>query len=164
MVPPIRRALAAASPGLRVRAAERFGALVEQQMVRERLLAALSTFFATVALLIAGLGLYGVLNGAVIRQRREIGVRMALGAKTADIIRRIAAHTAIPVAFGIAAGLAGGVAFGRVARSLLFEIVPGQPSSLLIPSFALTAVFAIAILPPAVRASRIDPAETLRSE
>jgi ABC-type antimicrobial peptide transport system permease subunit len=133
-------------------------------MVRERLLAALSTFFAMVALVIAGLGLYGVLNGTVVRQRHEIGVRIALGARTADIVRRIATHALFPVLPGVAAGLAAGVVFGRAARSLLFDIVPGQPSSLLIPSFALAAAFIAAIVPPAARASRIDPAETLRSE
>jgi len=160
----IRRAIAAASPALRVRGIERLDSLVEQQMVRERLLAALSTFFATVALLIAGLGLYGVVNGTVIRQRREIGVRMALGAETAHIVRRLAMHTAIPVSLGLMGGLATGILFGRAARSLLFEIVPGQPFSLLVPSLALTAAFVVAFVPPAVRASRIDPAETLRSE
>jgi ABC-type lipoprotein release transport system permease subunit len=60
--------------------------------------------------------------------------------------------------------LATGILFGRAARSLLFEIVPGQPFSLLVPSLALTAAFVVAFVPPAVRASRIDPAETLRSE
>jgi ABC-type antimicrobial peptide transport system permease subunit len=164
MAAPLRRALSRVSPGLRVRDVERVSGLVEQQMVRERLLAALSTFFATIALLIAGLGLYGVLNGTVVRQRREIGVRMALGAKTADIVRRIAAHTAIPVSLGIAAGLAAGVVFGRAARSLLFEIVPGQPASVVLPLLALTAAVLAAVLPPAFRASRIDPAATLRSE
>src|SRR5262249_45256500 len=121
MAAPLRRVLAGVAPGLRVRGVERFAGLIEQQVLRERLLAALSTFFAAVALLIAGLGLYSVLNGAVVRQRREIGVRMALGAKTADIVRRIAALTAIPVSLGVVAGLGAGVVFGRAARSLLFE-------------------------------------------
>jgi len=161
---PIRRALAGASPALRVRSVERFGALVEQQMVRERLLAALSTFFAAVALVIAGLGLYGVLNGVVARQRREIGVRMALGAQTADIVRRIAARAAIPVVLGVTGGLAAGVVFGRAARSLLFEVSPGHPGSLAVSAFAIALAVVAAMLPPAARASRIDPAETLRSE
>ena len=164
MAPVIRRALEAAYPALRVRGAERFGALVEQQMVKERLLAALSTFFATVALIIAGLGLYGVLNGTVVRRRREIGIRIALGARTADVVRRVAAHALFPVLPGVAAGLAAGVLFGRAARSLLFEIVPGQPASLVLPLVFLTAGVLVATLPPAVRASRIDPAATLRSE
>ena len=163
MAATIRRALTA-SPALRVRAAEPFAALVEQQRVRERLLAALSTFFAGVALLIAGLGLYGVLNGTVVRQRRDIGIRLALGARTVDIVRRIALHTFVPVLIGAAAGLAAGVVFGLAARSLLFEIVPGQPVSLLIPLAAVAAAVVFATLPPAVRASRIDPVSTLRSE
>jgi putative ABC transport system permease protein len=98
--------------------------------------------------------LYGVLNGTVVRrQRREIGVRMAFGARTVDIVRRIAAHTAIPVSLGIAAGLAAGVVFGRAARSLLFEIVPGQPKSVGLPLLTLTAAVLAAVLPPAFRVS-----------
>jgi predicted permease len=164
MAPAVRRALAEANPALRVRAAERFGALVEQQMMRERLLATLSAFFAAIALLIAGLGLYGVLNGTVARQRRDLGIRLALGARAPDIIRRIATHTVVPVCVGAAAGLAAGVVFGRAARSLLFEIVPGQPTSVVMPLLVLTATVLAAMLPAALRASRIDPAASLRSE
>lgn len=164
MTPRIRRALGAAYPRLRLRAAERFGALVEQQMLRERLLAALSAFFASIALLIAGLGIYGVLNGIIARQRREIGIRMALGARTSDVIRRVAMRTALPVLLGAVGGLVAGVIFGRASRSLLFEIVPGHATSLIGPSLALIAACLAALLPPAVRASRIDPAETLRTE
>ncbi len=137
---------------------------VQRQMLRERLLATLSLFFAAVALLLAGVGLYGVLNYAVIQRRREIGVRMALGARATHVVRRVTAEMLTPVGAGVLAGLAGGVAFGRLVQSILFDVNATDTISVAAPLFTLAVVAALAALPPAVRAVRIDPAQTLRSE
>ena len=162
--PTLRREVTRSNPDFRVTNVGTQSAFVQRQMLRERLLATLSLFFASVALLLAGVGLYGVLNGAVIQRRREIGVRMALGARAGHVVRRVTAEVLTPVAGGLILGLAGGVAFGRLVQSILFEVTATDAISVAAPLLALAAVAALAAFPPAARAVRIDPARTLRSE
>ncbi len=138
--------------------------LIETQMVVERLLARLTSWFAVLALLLAGIGLYGVVNDSVIQRRREIGVRMALGARAPDIVRHVTAGALVLVAVGLALGLGGGVAFGRVIGSLLFQVTPTEFSALVVPFAILAGVFTLASLSPSIRAVRTNPTETLRSE
>jgi ABC-type antimicrobial peptide transport system permease subunit len=147
-----------------VRNAGTQGALVRSQLIRERLLATLSLFFAAVALLLAAVGLYGVLNYAVVQQRREIGIRMALGARAAHVVGQIATTKLAWVVLGAAIGLAAGLAFGRTVHALLFEVKATDPVTLAVPIVTLAAAALLATLPPAIRAVRIDPAETLRTE
>jgi predicted permease len=139
-------------------------ALVERQLIRERLLSMLSLFFAAVGLLLAAIGLYGVLHFAVTERRREIGVRMALGARPAEVIRSVASQQMVVAAAGAIGGLLIGLASSGVFETLLFEVTPFDPSALATPLLALTAAVLLAALPPAMRAVRIDPAETLRIE
>ena len=139
-------------------------AFVQRQLLRERLLAMLSLFFAAVALLLAGVGLYGVLNYAVIQRRREIGVRMALGARAVHVVRRIMAELLTPVGAGVLLGLAGGLAFGRLVETILFEVKATDTMSVATPLLTLAVAAGLAAITPAVRAVRIDPAQTLRSE
>ena len=131
-------------------------------MLRERLLATLSLFFAAIALALAAIGLYGVLNYAVIRRHREIGIRIALGARACHVIRRITAGALSTVLCGAAVGLTAGVAGGRFTESLLYEVKPGDTGMMAVPVLTLLAAAAMAALPPAIRAARIDPAQTLR--
>jgi putative ABC transport system permease protein len=137
---------------------------VKQQMIRERLLATLSVFFAGVALLLAAIGLYAVLNAAVLRQRREIGIRMALGAGAGHVVRRVTLRAIGVGGLGAAVGLAGGVAFGRFVEALLFRVTPTDLASLAVPVAVLAIAAALASFPAAIRAVRIDPARTLRTE
>jgi hypothetical protein len=160
----LRREVTRARNDLRVRTAEPLTAFVGQQMIRERLLALLSSFFAVVALLLAGIGLYGVLNDSVIRQWREIGIRLALGARATHLVRRVTARLLLVVASGAMLGLAAGIATGPVVEALLFGVTPTDPLSLVAPVAALAIVAVLAALPPAIRAVRIDPVETLRTE
>src|SRR5688572_1700554 len=139
-------------------------AFVQRQMLRERLLATLSLFFASVALLLAGVGLYGVLNYAVVQRRREIGVRMALGARAVHVIRGVIAEVMSPVGVGTVLGLGAGLAFGRLIEQILFEVRATDPLTIAAPLLALAVAALVAALPPAIRAVRIDPAQTLRSE
>jgi ABC-type antimicrobial peptide transport system permease subunit len=164
MAPILRRAVPQARSGFRVRNIEYQSALVRRQMVRERLLATLSFFFAIVALVLAAIGLYGVLNYSVIQQRREIGIRMALGARSADVVRRVTTGMLTLVCLGAAIGIAGGVASARVVETLLFEVKATDLGIVAVPLLTLLSAAFLAALPPAIRAVRIDPARTLRSE
>jgi ABC-type antimicrobial peptide transport system permease subunit len=133
-------------------------------MIRERLLATLTTFFAVIALLLACIGLYGVLSYGVVQQRREIGVRMALGARATQVASRVTRDMAIIVGCGALIGLAGGFGFGRVIERLLFEVKAVDPFPLLMPLVTLALAAMLAAVPPVLRAVRIDPAQILRSE
>jgi predicted permease len=163
-IPAVRVELSRARTDFRALQVSPYSTIVKRQMVLERLLAILSLFFATVALLLTGIGLYGVLNYAVIQRRREIGVRMALGARAADVVRRVIAEMLGPVGVGSMVGLAGGLAFGGVIERILFEVKVSDAISIAAPLLTLAVAAALAALPPAVRAVRIDPAQTLRSE
>ena len=151
-------------PDMQVQLAAPFEALVTRQMIRERLLAALSTFFAGLGLVIALIGMYGVLNYAVVRERREIGLRMALGARPSHIVRLLTTRLVATVVVGAAAGLVAGVALSGVVRVLLFQIEPTDLSALAAPLAALAVASLIAVLPPAIRAIRTDPTQTIKTE
>lgn len=164
VVPMLRRTVSKTRPGLIVHTLQPETNFVRWQMLRERLLAALSFFFAAVALVLAAVGLYGVLNYSVTWQRREIGIRMALGARPAQIVRRATSGLLAMVAAGLFAGLAGGIACGRLAQSLLFDVKATDAGAIGTPLLVLMAAALLAALPPAIRAVRVDPAQTLRSE
>jgi predicted permease len=120
--------------------------------------------FATVALLLSALGIYGVLAHAVAQQRREIGIRLALGATPADVRQRVTAHALGLIGTGLALGLVGALAFSRVTSSLLFEVSPFDLSSFARAAGLLILVALGAALLPAIRASRVDPTTALRAE
>jgi predicted permease len=162
--PTLRREVTQAHPDFRVTNIGTQDAFVQRQMLRERLLATLSLFFAAVGLFLASVGLYGVLNYAVIRRRREFGVRMALGARAAHVVRGVTAEMMGPVGVGTLVGLGAGLAFGRLIERILFEVKATDVMSVTVPLVTLAVVAALAAVPPAVRAVRIDPARTLRSE
>jgi putative ABC transport system permease protein len=120
--------------------------------------------FAALALLLAGLGLYGVLAHAVAQRTKEIGVRMALGARPGQALALIARESAAVVGVGLLIGLAGALISARLGAGLLFGVGPADPLALVSALLVLGAVAAIATLLPARRAARIDPAVALREE
>jgi len=132
--------------------------------MRERLLALLGAFFAAVALLLAGIGLYGVLDYSVLQQRREIGIRMAIGAQAGDIASRVIAEAFSMVILGAMAGVALGIGSTRYIESLLYGVKGGDPRMLALPALTIIIATLIAALPPVIRAVRIDPAEMLRAD
>jgi len=132
--------------------------------IRERLLASLALFFAIVALTLGGVGLYGVLDYSVLQRRREIGVRLAIGARAIDIARGVAAEIFLAVALGAAAGVLLGAASARYVASLLYEVKATDVTRLATPALGILGIVLIASLRPVLRALRIDPAETLRVE
>jgi putative ABC transport system permease protein len=164
LAPLLRREVSQAGSGFHVRGIDTQSSLVRRQLIRERLLATLSMFFATVALALAAIGLYGVLNYSVVQQRREIGIRLALGARSAHVVRRVTAGIFGMVFLGLAIGLALGLASGRFLEALLFGVKTNDLSVVAAPILTLLCAVVLAALPPVIRAVRIDPAQTLRSE
>jgi putative ABC transport system permease protein len=160
----LRREVSGANPEFRVSSLQTQQALIDAQTTRERLLSMLALCFAAVALLLAAIGLYGVLDYSVFQRRREIGIRMAIGARSSDIIRRITFEILVWLLAGSLGGLALGAAFSRYIATLLYEVKATDVSSLVAPVLALIITAILAALPPIVRAVRIDPVKVLRSE
>ncbi len=120
--------------------------------------------FAAVSALLAGIGLYGVVAHGVAQHRREIGIRMALGAQPADVLSMISRNVLLMIAGGLVVGLAGAAAVTRVMRSLLFEVSALDPAAFAWAAVAMAAIGAVAAIVPATRATRVDPTTALRSE
>jgi predicted permease len=138
--------------------------ILDAQTIRERLLAMLGMFFAGVALLLAAIGLYGVLNYSVLQRRREIGIRLAVGAQRGAIVRIVTAEVFVAVLAGVVVGAGIGLGTARYIEALFYHVKTSDVVMLAIPSGAVFFVALFAMLPGVSRAMRIDPAETLRSE
>ena len=160
----LRREVARVRPEFRIRNIRTQEELVRLDTVRERLLATLALFFAAVALLLAGIGLFGVLDYSVVQRRHEIGIRMAIGARPGDIARRVTADMLAMVAAGAVAGVGIGLVSVRYIEVLLYEVKPTDTAILAVPAAVILLTAAAASLPSVWRAVRIDPAATLRSE
>lgn len=137
-------------------------AYVEGALVRERLMAMLSGFFAALALLLAGIGLYGIAAYTVSRKRAEIGVRIALGADRARVARLVLGGVARPVAIGIAAGAALSLWASKFVATLIYGLEPRDPATFLAAAGVLAGTALLAAWLPARRAARTDPARALR--
>jgi len=135
---------------------------VSAAVAQERLVAWLSGFFGALALLLAGLGLYGVTSYAVSRQRTEIGIRLALGAPSGGVVRLVLSRVTRLVVLGIVAGAALSVWASKFVATLIYGVDPRDPVTLAGGAITLAAAGAIAGWLPAHRASRIDPLEVLR--
>jgi hypothetical protein len=160
----LRDEIARVHPVLRVTEVTMQATLVTDTLLRERLLALLSGFFAVVGLLLAGVGLYGVLSYSVVRRTKEIGIRLALGAARGQVVRTMLSALTGMVAVGAGAGLALGWFFARSLQALLYEVRPFDPLSLALPLAAMLIAIMVAIVSPARRASRVNPIEALRYE
>jgi predicted permease len=136
----------------------------QAQTVRERLLAMLATFFSAVALLLGGIGLYGVLNHAVVQRRREIGIRMAVGAQASNVAWLVTSRMIAAVLAGAASGLFVGLLCAERLKALLFQVRATDATMLMLPFAALAAVALLATTPAVLRAVRIDPLILLRAE
>ena len=135
---------------------------VRAATVQERVIAMLSAFFGGLALLLAGLGLYGVMSYAVSRRRTEIGIRMALGAGPASAVKLVLLRVAVLVGLGVACGAGLALWASTFVSKLLFGLPPRDPVTLVTAALVLTAIGALAGWLPARRAARIDPARVLR--
>jgi predicted permease len=160
----LRREVPRARPEFRVANIRTQMEINESQTVRERLLAMLALFFAVVALLLAGIGLYGVLDYSVLQRRREIGIRIAIGAQAGDIARRVTADVSLMVVAGALAGFALGMASVRYIETLFYQVRATDLGMLAFPSLTILAAALLAALPAVIRAVRIDPVKMLRAE
>ncbi|MGO4515153.1 ADOP family duplicated permease [Terriglobus sp. 2YAB30_2] len=134
------------------------------QVIRERLLAMLSIFFGAVALLLAAIGLYGVLHYTVVEKKKEIGIRLALGARAAHIVRQVSFGIVLVVGAGSAIGLVAGKAAARYVGSLLYGVKAENPFMLVLPLTAIALAVVFAAVPAVRRALKVDPVEMLRAE
>jgi predicted permease len=164
LAPLLRQEVPRAQPEFRVSNIRTQTEINEGPTVRERLLATLAIFFAAVALLLAGVGLYGVLHYSVLQRQREIGIRIAVGAPAGDIARLVTAEVFSMVVVGAIAGLALGMASVRYVESLFYQVKATDPVMLALPSLTILAAALLAALPAVIHAVRIDPMTMLRVE
>jgi putative ABC transport system permease protein len=160
----LRRVVPQARAEFRVSQLRSQAEVVRGQTVRERLLAMLALFFATVSLLLAGIGLYGVLDYSVLQRRKEIGIRVAIGAQPSGIARLVATDVLVMVAGGAMAGVVLGLISVRYIETLFYQVKATDPMMLALPSLMVVAAALVAALPAVVHAVRIDPVTMLRSE
>jgi len=138
--------------------------MVQESLLRERLMAQLSGFFGVLALVLASIGLYGLLSYAVASRTNEIGIRMALGARTRDVVSLILKESVVLVLIGVGVGVPVVLYVVRFAQSLLFELSPTDPISLVGAGLVLFFVAVFAAYLPARRATKVDPLVALRYE
>jgi putative ABC transport system permease protein len=161
---PVRNAVWAVDstqPVERVRTMEQ---IINDRLGRTRSLTNIISIFGLMALLLAGLGIYGVTAYSVRQRTREIGIRMALGAKQSHVVLLIVRQSLFFILIGVAAGLAGALGFMRVISALLYGVQPTDPASLALSAAVLVAVGMVASYFPARKASRVDPVMALRQE
>jgi putative ABC transport system permease protein len=164
LAPLLRVEVPRARPEFRVSNTRTQQELIDQHTMRERLLASLSLFFAILALVLAGVGLYGVLHFSVVQRRKEIGIRMALGARATHVARHVTTDVFAMFMVGGLTGLSAGLISERFLQSLLYEVKASDPAILAAPALTICAAAVLAALPPLLRAVRTVPAETLRPE
>ena len=160
----LRRTVVQGQPQFRVTSVRTQTELIAAQTIRERLLATLATFFGGVALLLAAIGLYGVLHYSVLQREKEIGIRIAVGAQAGNIARLVTTRVFAMVMVGAVVGLGLGMASVRFVATLLYGVKGTDLSMLLVPTVVLMAAAGLAALPAVMRAVRIDPATMLRAE
>ncbi|HKF01348.1 MAG TPA: ADOP family duplicated permease [Candidatus Sulfotelmatobacter sp.] len=159
----LRQLIAQRHNGLRVSNITTQLDLLRDQTIRERLIAMLATFFAVVALLLAGIGLYAVLNYSVLQRRREIGIRMAIGSTRAGIVRIVTLDAFLVVALGGCTGVALGFGAARYVESLFYQVKATDADMLALPACAILVTTLVATLPVVLRALDTDPTEILRA-
>jgi putative ABC transport system permease protein len=160
----VRSTLATVDPGLAIALPQSMEKIIAQALGQTRLMTWLLGIFAGVALLLAAIGIYGAVAYTVEQRTGEIGVRMALGAQTNDVLRLILTQGMRPVVVGLAIGIVSAFALGRLIASQLYEVSAHSPALLAGATILLATIALLACLPPARRATHVDPIQALRAE
>ncbi len=160
----LRQAIRAVDPELPMFRVRSMAARVDESLAQRRFLMVLLAIFAAVALGLATIGTYGVLAYLVSQGRRELAIRMALGATAADIVRLVAGHGLAVAGAGVAAGLAVAFAAARLLDAVLFDVSARDPLTFAAVALTIGLVALLASITPALRAARIDPARTLAAD
>jgi predicted permease len=164
LVQAVRNVVRQAGPDLPIVGIETQTQQIDTMLFRERLIARLASLFGLLSLLLASIGLYGLLAYEVTNGTREIGIRVALGAPLVDVLRGVVRHGVVLTAIGAAIGIAGSLAVTRLLGSMLFGVKPSDPVTLIGVSCLLLLVSLAACYIPARRATRVDPLAALRHE
>jgi len=164
LAPSVRTALRSIEPTLPTAEFQVLGELVDRAVSPRRFMMLLLTGFAVAALLLASIGIYGVVSYSVSQRTQEIGIRMALGASAGQVQRHVMAKTVALVSGGVAIGVMGALALGRLTASLLYRLEPADPPTFAVTVVALLGVALSAGYLPARRASRVDPMSALRTD
>ena len=162
LAPSVREQIRALDPNLPLAEATPLQDMVTRSVARPRFYMSLLTLFAAVALALSATGIFGVMSYAVAQQSKEIGIRMALGARASDVLRSVVGRAMTLAGIGVIAGLAVALAFGGAIRSQLFGVTIFDPATLATVVVVLMASAAMASLLPATRAARIDPVKAFR--
>jgi ABC-type antimicrobial peptide transport system permease subunit len=160
----IRQVVNGLDPNLPLFQMKTIEAQMEDSLITERLVATLSTGFGILATLLAAIGLYGVMAYLVAQRTREIGVRIALGAATGDVVWLVMKDVLILAGIGIAVGLPAALALTRVVKSQLYGIQPNDTLTIVASTLGIAGVALLAGYVPARKASRVDPMRALRWE
>ena len=160
----IGREVSAIDPGIPVLSIKTMNQQIDNDILIDRLIATLSSFFGLLALLLAGVGLYGVISYGVTRRTREIGIRMALGAERSSVLWLVMRRAAAFLLIGGAVGVPAALWVTRLVKSLLYGISNQDPITVVIAMLVLAAVAALASFLPARRATKVDPMVALRYE
>jgi putative ABC transport system permease protein len=164
LAPAIRGAVSGLDPGVPVSEVQQLTRVRNASISTERFRTLVLATFALLALALAAIGVYGVISYGVVQRSREIGIRMALGARRQEILRLVVGEGMLTVAIGIGIGVLAAAGLSRFLASLLYAVRPGDPVTFVVISTLLASVALAACILPARRAMRVDPAGTLRSE
>jgi predicted permease len=151
-------------PRVTIREMRTMKEVIDGTIVQERAIAQLASFFSVFALILASLGLYGVLSSGVVHRTREIGVRMALGARASEVLSLVVRQGLGMALLGCVLGIAGALVLVRLVASLLYDVKPNDPFTFVATALVLVGVALLACWLPARRAAKVDPMEALRYE
>jgi len=161
---PVRQVLADLDRGLAVSDIRSLDDVVSRSIAAPRFTTALLSVFAGLALILAAIGIYGVLSFIVAQRTAELGIRMALGASASDVLRLVVGQGMRPVIIGLAVGLLAALALARVLQGFLFGVAQTDPGTYVTVTVVLSSAAILACYLPARRAARVDPMTALRAE